>query len=105
MTFPNFVIGGAPKCGTSSLFSWLADHPQVCGSSVKEPFFLMDEGNPMLRKACNVHDHGIEAYSSFFRGCAGERVVVADVPLLFEAGLEGEFDLVVVVDAAEAGLR
>jgi hypothetical protein len=76
MTFPNLVIAGAPKCGTSSLFSWLADHPQVCGSSVKEPFFLMDEGNPMLRTACNVHDHGLDAYSSFFRGCAGERVAV-----------------------------
>ena len=76
MTLPNLIIGGAPKCGTSSLFSWLADHPQVCGSSVKEPFFLMDKGNPMLRKECNVHSHGLDAYSSFFRGCGDERIVV-----------------------------
>ncbi len=33
----------------------------------------------------------------------GEKIVVADIPLLFEAGLVGEFDLVVLVDApAEA---
>jgi dephospho-CoA kinase len=32
---------------------------------------------------------------------AGARVVVSDVPLLFEAGLEGEFDRIVVVDAPE----
>ncbi|CAN5239373.1 dephospho-CoA kinase [soil metagenome] len=32
----------------------------------------------------------------------GERIVVADIPLLFEAGLVGEFDVVVLVDAPEA---
>ncbi len=31
----------------------------------------------------------------------GDAVLVADIPLLFEAGLEGEFDLVVLVDAPE----
>lgn len=31
----------------------------------------------------------------------GDRVVVSDVPLLFEVGLEGEFDAVVLVDAPE----
>ena len=30
---------------------------------------------------------------------AGEAVVVADIPLLFEVGLQSEFDLVVLVDA------
>jgi dephospho-CoA kinase len=32
----------------------------------------------------------------------GERIVVCDVPLLFEAGLADTFDLVVLVDAPEA---
>lgn len=32
----------------------------------------------------------------------GERIVVSDIPLLFEVGLEGEFDAVVLVDAPEA---
>ena len=31
---------------------------------------------------------------------AGERIVVADIPLLFEVGLDDEFDLVVLVDAS-----
>jgi dephospho-CoA kinase len=31
----------------------------------------------------------------------GERLVVADVPLLFEVGLQDEFDVVVVVDAPD----
>lgn len=32
---------------------------------------------------------------------AGRRIVVADIPLLFEVGMEDEFDLVVLVDAPE----
>jgi len=35
------------------------------------------------------------------RAREGEKLVVAEVPLLFEAGLEGEFDVVVLVDAPE----
>lgn len=36
---------------------------------------------------------------------AGARVAVADIPLLFEVGLQEEFDLVVLVDAPEAVRR
>jgi dephospho-CoA kinase len=32
---------------------------------------------------------------------AGERMVVCDIPLLYEAGLEGDVDVVVLVDAPE----
>jgi len=77
MTFPSLVIAGAPKCGTSSLFRWLADHPQVCGSRVKEPFFLMDADSPLRRSECNVHDHGLDAYSSFFPDCTeSDRIAI-----------------------------
>ena len=33
---PNALIIGAPKCGTTSLFEYLAQHPNACGSRVKE---------------------------------------------------------------------
>ena len=40
----NVVIAGANKSGTTSLFRYLSDHPDVCPSSVKETdFFLRDE--------------------------------------------------------------
>ena len=41
----NFVlIIGSMKCGTTSLFDYLAQHPQICPCSIKEPnFFSSDE--------------------------------------------------------------
>jgi len=76
MNLPNLVIAGAPKCGTSSLFKWLADHTQVCGSNAKETFYLMDEGHPLLRKSSNFHRHGLEGYRAHFnRGANGCRVL------------------------------
>lgn len=77
MTFPNLVIAGAPKCGTSSLFSWLVDHPDVCGSKSKEPYFLLDEEHPLRRKYCNFHDHGLDAYARVFpRGADKHKIVL-----------------------------
>jgi hypothetical protein len=66
MRLPDLVIAGAPKCGTSSLFRWLAAHPRVRGSAPKETNFLLDRGHPLLDPARNVHDHGLAAYASFF---------------------------------------
>lgn len=76
MTLPNLVVAGAPKCGTSSLYRWLADHPRACGSKVKETFYLMDEGHPLLRKGSNFHTRGLEGYAEFFNDCDGRARVV-----------------------------
>jgi len=76
MTLPNLVVAGAPKCGTSSLYRWLADHPQACGSAPKETFYLMDEGHPLARRGSNFRARGLGGYSEFFAGCdEGARVV------------------------------
>ncbi|MBI3247448.1 MAG: sulfotransferase domain-containing protein [Deltaproteobacteria bacterium] len=66
MILPNVIIGGAPRCGTSSLFTWLTDHPEVCGSRIKEPFYFMDKGHPQFRVHANYHDHGLEGYKQYF---------------------------------------
>jgi hypothetical protein len=39
------LIIGAMKCGTTSLFSYLAQHPQISGCSKKEAFFFSDDRN------------------------------------------------------------
>lgn len=50
-----------------------------------------------------VHPAVAELRDEAYRAAAerGERVVVADIPLLFEAGLVDDFDAVVLVDAPE----
>ena len=40
------LIVGAMKCGTTSLFEYLASHPAVCGSVPKEPNFFHREAWP-----------------------------------------------------------
>lgn len=75
LTLPNLVVAGAPKCGTSSLYRWLADHPQACGSAPKETFYLMDEGHPLARRGADFGARGLGGYAEFFAGCdAGARV-------------------------------
>lgn len=36
----DFFVAGFPKCGTTSLATYLAAHPNICFSSTKEPFFF-----------------------------------------------------------------
>ncbi|MGM0558429.1 MAG: sulfotransferase domain-containing protein [Myxococcota bacterium] len=54
---PRFLlIIGAMKAGTTSLFEYLADHPQVSRSSMKEPaFFVRDERSGRGRSWYEAH--------------------------------------------------
>ncbi|MBZ5636592.1 MAG: sulfotransferase [Acidobacteriia bacterium] len=41
--WPNFFIAGAPKAGTTSLYHYLSQHPQIYLSPVKEPCYFASE--------------------------------------------------------------
>lgn len=41
LKLPNLIIGGVHKAGTTSVFTYLSMHPDVCGSSTKEIGFFM----------------------------------------------------------------
>lgn len=69
MTLPSVVVAGAPKCGTSSFFAWLTDHPALCGAATKETFYLMDADHPLARSDGGVHGGGLEGYAEFFTDC------------------------------------
>ncbi len=48
MTMPNFLVIGVTKCGTTSLYSYLKQHPEIFMSAVKEPqFFEFGEAEKM----------------------------------------------------------
>jgi len=40
---PNFLIVGAAKSGTTSLFRYLKSHPNICMSSMKEPMYFVSD--------------------------------------------------------------
>jgi len=65
---PDFVIVGAPKCGTTSLFHYLSQHPQVYAPSRKEPHYYchaFPPGFPPMDEA---------AYYDLFQGASEEQL-------------------------------
>jgi len=81
MNLPNFLIIGAAKSGTSSLYRYLIQHPQLFGSSAKEPSFFAFEGEPpdfkgpgdhILNKAVVTK---LEDYEALFERVSEEPVV------------------------------
>jgi len=43
---PNFFLVGAPKAGTTSLYHYMDQHPDVYMSPLKEPFYFSQEMRP-----------------------------------------------------------
>ncbi len=59
MDLPDFIIIGATRCGTTSIYSYLRRHPMIYMPPVKEPRFFNYE-----------YERGDEWYRSLFRdGC------------------------------------
>lgn len=76
MTMPNFLIIGAQKAGTTSLYYYLDQHPQVYMSPRKEPHFF--EGTDMNfkgpgRRIMPVTD--VHEYRKLFDGASTEKAV------------------------------
>jgi hypothetical protein len=65
-----FIVG-APRCGTTTLASFLQQHPDVCFSAVKEPhYFTQQDFNGQSDAEVQQHvDH--EYLERFFAGCTG----------------------------------
>lgn len=59
-----FIVG-QPKAGTSSLFKWLLQHPDICGSNLKEARFFLDRSYPLERPS--IYDgSNLDEYMRFF---------------------------------------
>ncbi|WP_277679720.1 sulfotransferase domain-containing protein [Gracilibacillus dipsosauri] len=62
------IIGGISKAGTTSLFEYLVNHPQVSGSSIKQTNFFLDKDLQCKLKLKSLYDYnvGLEAFLKFF---------------------------------------
>jgi hypothetical protein len=67
---PNFLIVGAMKSGTTALYYYLEQHPQIYMSPLKEPNFFCLEGQKNT-DADSITD--IETYRSLFKGVSKEK--------------------------------
>jgi hypothetical protein len=78
----NLVIAGVPKAATSSLFDYLAQHPDICGSDEKELGYFnhysewRNQGPPPP----------LDEYARHFDHCAGERYLLEATPTYCYAG-------------------
>lgn len=84
MILPNFIIAGAKKAATSSLYEYMKQHPQVYLSPIKETkFFAYEPDNP--EHAGSVHKkfpiHTLEEYARLFEGVKGEIAIGEASPI------------------------
>ena len=87
MTMPTFLIIGAMKSGTTALYYYLEQHPEIYMSPVKEPNFFSSREQ---ENAAGAVTH-IGAYQHLFRGVSGEKAVgEASHSYLYEPGAAAE---------------
>jgi hypothetical protein len=77
MRRPNFFIVGAPRCGTTSLYEYLWQHPEVHVSLHKEPHFF---GRDLTRLAGAMRDEAL--YLELFAD-AGDRPRVGEASVWY----------------------
>jgi hypothetical protein len=89
---PNFLVIGAAKSGTTSLYHYLGQHPEVFMSPVKEPRFLALENGVhafagpnddyVLRDSCLT----FESYAALFEGARDEQAVGEASTIYLDSG-------------------
>lgn len=79
---PNFFLVGASKAGTTSLYAYLAQHPDVFMCPVKEPNYFAFAGQEMAfrgpeddRRINRNTVTDLAAYRALFEGVRGERAI------------------------------
>ncbi len=78
MALPSFLIIGAPKAGTTSLYQYLKQHPQVYMSYPKEPHFFSFGEMDLTGLAPRMPPRTIRTarvYDRLFDGVRGEKAV------------------------------
>ena len=75
MIKPNFFIIGAPKCGTTSLASWLAEHPEIYFSPTKEPHYFNTDHRRFL--------NSLQGYERLFAGATVQHRAVGEASVWY----------------------
>ena len=82
---PNFYVVGAPKCGTTSLYRYLSEHPQIFLPKKKELHFF---SRPELdryskgtgdRQVLQSLPRQLHEYESFYNGVSASEIAIGDI--------------------------
>ena len=73
------IIGGTTKAGTTSLFNYLSEHPDICAASYKETRFFLDQDYPLQSKY-RLNNDGLDKYNEFFFQCKGVKLRMEATP-------------------------
>lgn len=65
MVLPNFIIIGAPRSGTTSLYNYLKEHPEIFMCPIKEPNFF----------SINSKNYSLETYQNLFSKVKDEKAI------------------------------
>ncbi len=72
-TWPNFFIAGAPRCGTTSLWFYLSQSPEIFLSSNKEPRYF--NSAKFVSAYSDAHIHDEKKYLALFHGVQSEKAI------------------------------
>lgn len=74
---PGFIVAGSAKCGTTSVFHYASQHPEICLPR-KESFYFMSDVHETANKDDPLYRKRVvssrEEYQSIFSTCAAEKV-------------------------------
>lgn len=77
--FPNFLVIGAAKSGTSALYRYLQQHPEIYMSPIKEPHFFGYENQPPNTQGpndfVNTAITDIDSYRALFSQVSTEKAI------------------------------
>jgi hypothetical protein len=79
LSLANLIIAGVNRSATTSLFTYLSEHPEICPSTIKETDYFM----PVLEGSAL---EPIETYASYFKGSQNTRYRMEASPRYFFGG-------------------
>jgi hypothetical protein len=93
MTLPNFIIAGAKKAATTSIYEYMKQHPEIYMSPIKETkFFAFEPDNPehVYADANKFPVRTLEDYTRLFAGANGAKAIGEASPLYINSRIAAQ---------------
>lgn len=71
---PTFILAGAPKSGTTTLWEFFQMHPDICTCAIKEPKYFI-KANDVKPTYKGNYQKGLQWYQSLFKNCKSSAAI------------------------------